>query len=113
MRTLLSELQLPSKQTHRHINPLYMKGGKKLFAAFSIRHCQSMKKNHLKITRLLLSINTTLKTISDITKTAHVAEPFQWIWTARVCKLHTIKKKKIDNTISQKPKGKLRSRIGK
>ena len=72
------------------------------------------KKNHLKITRLLLSINTTLKTISDITKTAHVAEPSQWIWTARVCKLHTIKKKKkIDNTIFQKAKGKLRSRIGK
>lgn len=39
-----SELQLPSKQTHRHINPLYMKGGKKLSAAFSRRHCQSMKK---------------------------------------------------------------------
>lgn len=73
-----------------------------------------MKKNHLKITRLLLSINTTLKTISDITKTAHVAEPSQWIWTARVCKLHMIKKKKKkDNTIFQKPKGKLRSRIGK
>ena len=39
------------------------------------------KKKHLKITRLLLSINTTLKTISDIPKTAHVAEPssgFGW-----------------------------------
>ena len=39
------------------------------------------KKKHLKITRLLLSINTTLKTISDIPKIAHVAEPssgFGW-----------------------------------
>ena len=84
MRTLLSGLQLPSKQKHRHINPLYTKGGKKLFAAFSRRHCHSMKKKkkkHLKITRLLLSINTTLKTISDIPKIAHVAEPssgFGW-----------------------------------
>ena len=47
---ILCRLQLPSLRKHWHINPLYVKGGKKLFAAFSRGHCQEYEKEALKKT---------------------------------------------------------------